>query len=190
MKKYGFDQTWIEFKTELKHPTKTNTSSQTFSLNLQLVPQSLWKWQMKLDVISSTWCKDKFREQRGNTYDTIFNHVSSGVDTRHPWSGLLQRIIESLTITASIVNGGTVRSTISKPKLCLIWWPSTKNGHFDGLKVCILGTWSLTVAKSNMQIFETFGATLYFAGQTNGEVEFELWNLRIWSGARKNVRKR
>ena len=35
----------IEFKTELKHPTKTNTSSQTFSLNLQLVPTKPLKWQ-------------------------------------------------------------------------------------------------------------------------------------------------
>ena len=32
-------------KTELKHPTKTNTSSQTFSLNLQLVPTKPLKWQ-------------------------------------------------------------------------------------------------------------------------------------------------
>ena len=29
----------------IKHPTKTNTSSQTFSLNLQLVPTKPLKWQ-------------------------------------------------------------------------------------------------------------------------------------------------
>ena len=35
----------LSSKTELKHPTKTNTSSQTFSLNLQLVPTKPLKWQ-------------------------------------------------------------------------------------------------------------------------------------------------
>ena len=35
----------IEFKNGAKASTKTNTSSQTFSLNLQLVPTKPLKWQ-------------------------------------------------------------------------------------------------------------------------------------------------
>ncbi len=159
----------IEFKTELKQPLRRPTHHLKPFLNLQLVyPQSLevaesWNW----DVISLTLMWRQALWTKGKHFTIPSDHVSSG-DVRvirHPkW--LLQRIEEPNDHSLHRQWWGRFRST-PKPKLAWIWWPSTKNsGHFDGLKVCIVGDLDHHVAKSNATCkLKRLGATpLHFAG--------------------------
>ncbi len=91
-----------------------------------------------------------------------------GVDIcviRHPEVDYYKQLIESPTITASIVNGGDGSGQHPSQSLLDLMTIYQEFGHFDGLKVCIAGDLDHSrVAKSNMQILKRLGATLYFAG--------------------------
>lgn len=106
---------------------------------------------------------------KGETlYDTILTMSALGVDIcviRHPEVDYYLPLIESSSITASIVNGGD--GSGQHPSQCLLDLMTIYEefGRFDGLKIAIAGDISHSrVAKSNMQVLKRLGAELYFAG--------------------------
>ena len=106
---------------------------------------------------------------KGETlYDTILTLSALGVDAcviRHPEVDYYRELIDSPTITTSIINGGDGSGQHPSQSLLDLMTIYQEFGHFDGLKVCIAGDLDHSrVAKSNMQILKRLGATLYFAG--------------------------
>lgn len=106
---------------------------------------------------------------KGETlYDTILTMSALGVDIcviRHPEVDYYKQLIESPTITASIVNGGD--GSGQHPSQCLLDLMTIYEefGHFDGLEIAIAGDLTHSrVAKSNMQILKRLGAQVYFCG--------------------------
>lgn len=106
---------------------------------------------------------------KGETlYDTILTMSALGVDIcviRHPEVDYYLPLIESSSITASIVNGGD--GSGQHPSQCLLDLMTIYEefGRFEGLKIAIAGDISHSrVAKSNMQVLKRLGAELYFAG--------------------------
>ena len=86
-------------------------------------PKALWVRvegsELKLGCDLLDFDEDKLCEQRGKTYDTILTMSALGVDVcviRHPEVDYYKELDKSPTITASIVNGGTVQVN-TKPKL-------------------------------------------------------------------------
>ncbi|HEL1119460.1 aspartate carbamoyltransferase catalytic subunit [Streptococcus equi] len=106
---------------------------------------------------------------KGETlYDTVLTMSALGTEIcviRHPEDDYYQQLIDSPTITASIVNGGD--GSGQHPSQCLLDLLTIYEefGHFDGLKIAIAGDLTHSrVAKSNMQILKRLGAELYFYG--------------------------
>lgn len=84
---------------------------------------------------------------------------------RHPEDDYYKELVESPTITASIVNGGD--GSGQHPSQCLLDLLTIYEefGRFEGLKIAIAGDLTHSrVAKSNMQILKRLGAELYFYG--------------------------
>lgn len=106
---------------------------------------------------------------KGETlYDTILTMSALGVDVcviRHPEVDYYKELVESPTITTSIVNGGDGSGQHPSQSLLDLMTIYQEFGHFDGLKIVIAGDLDHSrVAKSNMQILKRLGAELYFAG--------------------------
>ena len=84
---------------------------------------------------------------------------------RHSEDDYYKELVESPTITASIVNGGD--GSGQHPSQCLLDLLTIYEefGRFEGLKIAIAGDLTHSrVAKSNMQILKRLGAELYFYG--------------------------
>lgn len=108
---------------------------------------------------------------KGETlYDTVLTLDALGVEIcviRHSEVDYYKQLIESSTISASIVNGGDGSGQHPSQSLLDLMTIYEEFGHFEGLKVCIAGDITHSrVAKSNMQILKRLGAQLYFAGPT------------------------
>ncbi|MBF0777775.1 aspartate carbamoyltransferase catalytic subunit [Streptococcus cuniculi] len=106
---------------------------------------------------------------KGETlYDTILTMSALGVDIcviRHSEVDYYQALIDSPTITASIVNGGDGSGQHPSQSLLDLMTIYEEFGYFEGLKIMIAGDLTHSrVAKSNMQILKRLGATLFFAG--------------------------
>ena len=106
---------------------------------------------------------------KGETlYDTILTMSALGVDIcviRHPHVDYYKELVESPTITTSIVNGGDGSGQHPSQSLLDLMTIYEEFGKFEGLKVAIAGDLSHSrVAKSNMMILKRLGAELYFAG--------------------------
>ena len=101
-------------------------------------------------------------------YDTIPTMSALGVDVcviRHPEVDYYKELVESPTITTSIVNGGDGSGQHPSQSLLDLMTIYQEFGRFEGLKVAIAGDLDHSrVAKSNMQILKRLGAELYFAG--------------------------
>ncbi|SQH62333.1 aspartate carbamoyltransferase catalytic subunit [Streptococcus pyogenes] len=101
-------------------------------------------------------------------YDTVLTMSALGTDIcviRHPEDDYYKELVESPTITASIVNGGD--GSGQHPSQCLLDLLTIYEefGRFEGLKIAIAGDLTHSrVAKSNMQILKRLGAELYFYG--------------------------
>lgn len=107
--------------------------------------------------------------QKGETlYDTVLTMSALGVDIcviRHNAENYYDELIQSKTIQCSIVNGGD--GSGQHPSQCLLDLMTIHHefGHFDGLKVAIVGDITHSrVAKSNMQMLKRLGAEVYFSG--------------------------
>ncbi len=169
----GTGSVGLSSKTELKYPLRwrSTLSSQTFFFepSTRTHKSSLWSGRVEIGMWSPwLWCEDKFCETKGETL-LRYNFWPCRSWSRcpchpSPWKSL-QQLLESPTITASIVNGGDLSTP--KPKL-FVWfgWLFTKSS-------VTLMAWKFVspdldhsrVAKSNMQNLETFGSNpFYFAG--------------------------
>lgn len=107
--------------------------------------------------------------QKGETlYDTVLTMSALGVDVaviRHGDENYYDELIQSKTIQCSIINGGD--GSGQHPSQCLLDLMTIYEefGHFDGLKVAIVGDITHSrVAKSNMQMLKRLGAEVYFSG--------------------------
>ncbi len=106
---------------------------------------------------------------KGETlYDTVLTMSALGVDLcviRHPEIDYYKQLVDSPTITSSIVNGGD--GSGQHPSQCLLDLMTIYEefGHFENLKIAIAGDLTHSrVAKSNMQILKRLGANVYFCG--------------------------
>ncbi|MGT2831859.1 aspartate carbamoyltransferase catalytic subunit [Streptococcus halotolerans] len=148
--------------------------SQTFAANLFFenstrTHKSFEVAEKKLGLEVIDFNADSSSVTKGETlYDTILTMDALGVDicvVRHPAVEYYKEIIESPTMTVSIVNGGD--GSGQHPSQCLLDLMTIYEefGHFDGLKVCIAGDITHSrVAKSNMQMLTRLGAEVSFAG--------------------------
>lgn len=107
--------------------------------------------------------------QKGETlYDTLLTMSAIGVDVaviRHGDENYYDELIQSKTIQCSIINGGD--GSGQHPTQCLLDLMTIYEefGHFDGLKVAIVGDITHSrVAKSNMQMLKRLGAKVFFSG--------------------------
>lgn len=107
--------------------------------------------------------------QKGETlYDTVLTMSALGVDVaviRHRDENYYDQLIQSKTIHCAIVNGGD--GSGQHPSQCLLDLMTIHEefGHFDGLKVAIVGDITHSrVAKSNMQMLKRLGAEVFFSG--------------------------
>ena len=106
---------------------------------------------------------------KGETlYDTILTLSALGVEVcviRHSEEDYYKELVESPSITASIINGGDGSGQHPSQSLLDLMTIYQEFGRFEGLKVAIAGDLSHSrVAKSNMMILKRLGAELYFAG--------------------------
>ncbi|MEQ9809521.1 aspartate carbamoyltransferase catalytic subunit [Streptococcus jiangjianxini] len=148
--------------------------SQTFVANLFFenstrTHKSFEVAEKKLGLEVIDFNADTSSVTKGETlYDTILTMDALGVDicvVRHPAVEYYKEIIESPTMTVSIVNGGD--GSGQHPSQCLLDLMTIYEefGCFDGLKVCIAGDITHSrVAKSNMQMLTRLGAEVTFAG--------------------------
>ncbi|MEQ9763761.1 aspartate carbamoyltransferase catalytic subunit [Streptococcus sp. ZJ151] len=148
--------------------------SQTFVANLFFenstrTHKSFEVAEKKLSLEVIDFNADTSSVTKGETlYDTILTMDALGVDicvVRHPAVEYYKEIIESPTMTVSIVNGGD--GSGQHPSQCLLDLMTIYEefGCFDGLKVCIAGDITHSrVAKSNMQMLTRLGAEVTFAG--------------------------
>ncbi len=101
-------------------------------------------------------------------YDTVLTLSAIGVDVvviRHSAEAYYKELISSPTITASVINGGDGAG--QHPSQCLLDLVTIYEEfhYFSGLKIAICGDLTHSrVAKSNMQMLQRLGATLYFSG--------------------------
>lgn len=107
--------------------------------------------------------------QKGETlYDTVLTMSALGVDVaviRHSDENYYDELTQSKTIQCAIINGGD--GSGQHPSQCLLDLMTIYEefGHFDGLKVAIVGDITHSrVAKSNMQMLKRLGAEVYFSG--------------------------
>lgn len=104
---------------------------------------------------------------KGETlYDTALTLCALGVDLlviRHPQDEYYRPLVNSPSITASILNGGDGRG--QHPTQCLLDLMTIHEeyGHFEGLKIAIAGDIrNSRVAHSNAILLHRLGAKLYF----------------------------
>ncbi|MFU2205360.1 aspartate carbamoyltransferase catalytic subunit [Streptococcus pluranimalium] len=123
--------------------------------------------KLGMDVID--FHADSSSVTKGETlYDTILTMDALGVDAcviRHPAVDYYKAIIESPSISVSIINGGD--GSGQHPSQCLLDLMTIYEefGYFQGLKICIAGDITHSrVAKSNMQMLTRLGAHVCFAG--------------------------
>lgn len=101
-------------------------------------------------------------------YDTVLTMSAIGVDAcviRHEEENYYNQLIQSNTITSSIINGGD--GSGQHPTQCLLDLLTIYEefGGFEHLKVAIVGDINHSrVAKSNMQMLKRLGAEVYFSG--------------------------
>lgn len=101
-------------------------------------------------------------------YDTVLTMSAIGVDAcviRHQEENYYHQLIQSNTITSSIINGGD--GSGQHPSQCLLDLLTIYEefGRFDGIKVAIVGDINHSrVAKSNMQMLKRLGAEVFFSG--------------------------
>ncbi len=107
--------------------------------------------------------------QKGETlYDTIATLSAVGLDVlviRSPQDEYYKELLHSPNITASLVNAGD--GSGQHPSQCMLDLMTIYEefGHFDGLKVAIVGDLSHSrVARSNMMMLKRLGAEVYFSG--------------------------
>ncbi|MGY3750337.1 aspartate carbamoyltransferase catalytic subunit [Vagococcus acidifermentans] len=101
-------------------------------------------------------------------YDTVLTMAAIGVDAvvvRHSEENYYNQLIQSKTITCSVINGGD--GSGQHPTQCLldVLTIYEEFGRFEGLKIAIVGDLTHSrVANSNMKMLKRLGADLYFAG--------------------------
>lgn len=101
-------------------------------------------------------------------YDTVLTMSAIGVDAcvvRHQEENYYNQLIQSNTITSSIINGGD--GSGQHPSQCLLDLLTIYEefGGFENLKVAIVGDINHSrVAKSNMQMLKRLGAQVFFSG--------------------------
>lgn len=107
--------------------------------------------------------------KKGETlYDTVLTMSAIGVDVaviRHGEENYYDELIQSKSIQCAIINGGD--GSGQHPTQCLLDLMTIYEefGHFDGLKVAIVGDITHSrVAKSNMQMLKRLGAKIVFSG--------------------------
>ncbi|MGY3765090.1 aspartate carbamoyltransferase catalytic subunit [Vagococcus vulneris] len=101
-------------------------------------------------------------------YDTVLTMSAIGVQAcviRHSQEDYYNELIQSKTITTSIINGGD--GSGNHPTQCLLDLLTIYEefGYFSGLNVAICGDLTHSrVANSNMKMLKRLGANLYFCG--------------------------
>ncbi|MGT2934920.1 aspartate carbamoyltransferase catalytic subunit [Streptococcus castoreus] len=125
--------------------------------------------EKKLGLTVLDFNTDTSAVNKGETlYDTVLTMSALGTEIcviRHPEDEYYKELVESPTVTASIVNGGD--GSGQHPSQCLLDLLTIYEefGKFEGLKIAIAGDLTHSrVAKSNMQILKRLGAELYFYG--------------------------
>lgn len=106
---------------------------------------------------------------KGETlYDTVLTMDALGVEVcviRHPEVNYYKSLLDSPTLSVSIINGGDGSGQHPSQSLLDLMTIYEEFGHFYGLKICISGDITHSrVARSNMQILKRLGADLYFSG--------------------------
>ncbi|MGO3731633.1 MAG: aspartate carbamoyltransferase catalytic subunit [Vagococcus sp.] len=123
--------------------------------------------KLKLDVIEFD-AKTSSVSKGESLYDTVLTMSAIGVHAcviRHWEEDYYNELIQSKTITSSIINGGD--GSGNHPTQCLLDLLTIYEefGHFDGLDIAICGDLTHSrVANSNMKMLKRLGATLYFCG--------------------------
>ncbi len=123
--------------------------------------------KLKLEVIQFDASTSSLNKGE-SLYDTVLTMSAIGVDIvviRHPQEEYYRELVHSASITCSIINGGDGRG--QHPTQCLLDLMTIYEefGHFDGLKVAIVGDIANSrVARSNAGILQRLGADVYFSG--------------------------
>ncbi|WP_010580021.1 aspartate carbamoyltransferase catalytic subunit [Liquorilactobacillus vini] len=110
--------------------------------------------------------------QKGETlYDTLLTLNSIGVDLaviRHSQNGYYRNLINlsaNSQLNLGIVNAGDGSGQHPSQSLLDMLTIYQQFGHFDGLKIAIVGDLTNSrVARSNMQLLTRLGAEVYFSG--------------------------
>lgn len=123
--------------------------------------------KMGIDVIDFD-AKTSSVSKGESLYDTVLTMSAIGAHAcviRHWEEDYYNELIESKTITTSIINGGD--GSGNHPTQCLLDLLTIYEefGHFDNLNIAICGDLTHSrVANSNMKMLKRLGATLYFCG--------------------------
>ncbi|KXT76731.1 aspartate carbamoyltransferase catalytic subunit [Streptococcus sp. DD12] len=162
---------------EFKEQASTASSplkKQTFVANLFFEPSTrthksfeVAEKRLGLEVIEFD-AKTSSVNKGETLYDTVKTLEAIGVSVcviRHSEDAYYKKLLEAGQLTVSLVNGGD--GSGQHPSQCLLDLVtiSQEFGHFDGLKVAIVGDISHSrVAKSNMEVLKRLGAQVYFSG--------------------------
>lgn len=99
--------------------------------------------------------------------DTLKTVQAIGVDLaviRHPRDAYYQPLIDA-SLSMSLVNAGDGSGQHPSQSLLDMLTIYEEFGHFDGLKIAIIGDLAHSrVARSNMELLTQLGATVYFSG--------------------------
>lgn len=122
---------------------------------------------MGIDVIEFD-AKTSSVSKGESLYDTVLTMSAIGVHAcviRHWEEDYYNELIQSKTITTSIINGGD--GSGNHPTQCLLDLLTIYEefGHFDNLNIAICGDLTHSrVANSNMKMLKRLGANLFFCG--------------------------
>lgn len=103
-------------------------------------------------------------------YDTLLTMSAIGVDlavVRHPQNNYYTELIDQphSQLDLGLLNGGDGSGQHPSQSLLDLMTISAEFGYFAGLKVAIVGDLTNSrVARSNMQLLNKLGATVYFSG--------------------------
>lgn len=123
--------------------------------------------KMGIDVIEFD-AKTSSVSKGESLYDTVLTMSAIGTHAcviRHWQEDYYNELIESKTITTSIINGGD--GSGNHPTQCLLDLLTIYEefGHFDQLDIAICGDLTHSrVANSNMKMLKRLGANLFFCG--------------------------
>ena len=123
--------------------------------------------KMSIDVIEFD-AKTSSVSKGESLYDTVLTMSAIGVHAcviRHWEEDYYNELIQSKTITTSIINGGD--GSGNHPTQCLLDLLTIYEefGHFDNLNIAICGDLTHSrVANSNMKMLKRLGANLFFCG--------------------------